>query len=241
MANPFVTMLAHPTGRLLLKREAYAVDIPAVLDAAAETGTWIEINAAPKRLDLDWRWWPLAKEKGVKCVINPDAHRSRAFAGLVVRHRRRAQRLADQRRCDELFAGWTKIENGDKSESAREFRLRHLFPLRQKHGQTFAGAAGLEEFRHRQCVAAIATVVRVLTRFGAPSGSTISRSSTTALQEKCILLPLLRHRSNPARGREWRAAHIRQTPPETRPHRHRAADKSRCRDGKNADRPARPK
>ena len=50
----------------LLKREPYAVDIPAMLDAAAETGTWIEINAAPKRLDLDWRWWPLAKEKGVQ-------------------------------------------------------------------------------------------------------------------------------------------------------------------------------
>src|SRR5205823_2168077 len=53
ITNPFVTMLAHPTGRLLLKREGYAIDIPAVLDAAAETGTWIELNAAPKRLDLD--------------------------------------------------------------------------------------------------------------------------------------------------------------------------------------------
>ncbi len=74
MQNPYVTFLAHPTGRLLLKREPYAVDIPAIIDAAAATGTWIEINAAPKRLDLDWRWWPLAKEKGVKCVINPDAH-----------------------------------------------------------------------------------------------------------------------------------------------------------------------
>jgi DNA polymerase (family 10) len=74
MQNPHVTMLAHPTGRLLLRRDPYAVDIPAIIDAAAETGTWIEINAAPKRLDLDWRWWPLAKEKGVKCVINPDAH-----------------------------------------------------------------------------------------------------------------------------------------------------------------------
>jgi len=74
MQNPHVTMLAHPTGRLLLKRDPYAVDIPAIIDAAAETGTWIEINAAPKRLDLDWRWWPLAKERGVKCVINPDAH-----------------------------------------------------------------------------------------------------------------------------------------------------------------------
>jgi DNA polymerase (family 10) len=75
MENPYITALAHPTGRLLLKREPYVVDIPAILDAAAATGTWIEINAAPKRLDLDWRWWPLAKKKGVKCVINPDAHR----------------------------------------------------------------------------------------------------------------------------------------------------------------------
>ncbi len=74
MSNPYVTFLAHPTGRLLLRREPYAVDIPAIIEAAAETGTWIEINAAPKRLDLDWRWWPLAKAKGVKCVINPDAH-----------------------------------------------------------------------------------------------------------------------------------------------------------------------
>jgi DNA polymerase (family 10) len=82
MSNPFVTMLAHPTGRLLLKREGYAIDIPAVLDAAAETGTWIELNAAPKRLDLDWRWWPLAKEKGVRCVINPDAHRTARLQDL---------------------------------------------------------------------------------------------------------------------------------------------------------------
>jgi len=82
LSNPLVTMLAHPTGRLLLKRDPYAVDIPAIIDAAAETGTWIEINAAPKRLDLDWRWWPLAKEKGVKCVINPDAHRTERLQEL---------------------------------------------------------------------------------------------------------------------------------------------------------------
>jgi DNA polymerase (family 10) len=75
MQNGFVTILGHPTGRLLLRRDAYHVDIPAILDAAAATGTWIELNSAPKRLDLDWRWWPTAKQKGVKCVINPDAHR----------------------------------------------------------------------------------------------------------------------------------------------------------------------
>ena len=76
MENRFVTILGHPTGRLLLQREPYQIDIPAILDAAAATGTWVELSAAPKRLDLDWRWWPLAKEKGVKCVINPDAHRT---------------------------------------------------------------------------------------------------------------------------------------------------------------------
>jgi DNA polymerase (family 10) len=82
MENPFVTMLAHPTGRLLLRREPYKIDIPAILDAAARTGTWIELNAAPKRLDLDWRWWPLAKQKGVKCVINPDSHRTERLQDL---------------------------------------------------------------------------------------------------------------------------------------------------------------
>jgi len=79
ISNPYVTMLGHLTGRLLLSREPYAVDIPAVIEAAAETGTWIELNANPSRLDMDWRWWPLAKEKGVRCVINPDAH---STAGL---------------------------------------------------------------------------------------------------------------------------------------------------------------
>ena len=82
MENSFITILAHPTGRLLLKRDPYLVNVPAVLDAAAATGTWIELNAAPKRLDLDWRWWPLAKEKGVKCVINPDAHRTERLEDL---------------------------------------------------------------------------------------------------------------------------------------------------------------
>jgi DNA polymerase (family 10) len=74
MQNPHVTMLGHLSGRLLLSRDGYQVNIPAVIDAAAATGTIIEMNANPKRLDMDWRWWPLAKQKGVKCAINPDAH-----------------------------------------------------------------------------------------------------------------------------------------------------------------------
>ncbi len=46
-----------------------------MIDACAETGTWIELNATPDRFDMDWRHWPYAKSKGVKCVINCDAHR----------------------------------------------------------------------------------------------------------------------------------------------------------------------
>jgi len=74
--NPWVHMLGHLTGQLLLEREPYPVDVRAVLDACAATGTWVELNCNPYRLDLDWRHWPYAKSKGVKCVINPDAHRN---------------------------------------------------------------------------------------------------------------------------------------------------------------------
>ena len=74
--NPFVHMLGHLTGRLLLEREAYKVNQQAVIDACAETGTWIELNANPYRFDMDWHLWPYAKSKGVKCVINCDAHRN---------------------------------------------------------------------------------------------------------------------------------------------------------------------
>ncbi len=73
--NPFVHALGHPTGRLLLEREPYPVDIHAVIDACSDTGTWIELNCSPHRFDLDWRLWPYAKSKNVKCLISPDAHR----------------------------------------------------------------------------------------------------------------------------------------------------------------------
>jgi DNA polymerase (family 10) len=74
--NPFVHIIGHLTGRLLLEREPYPVNVRAVIDACAETGTWLELNCNPHRFDLDWRHWPYAKSKGVKCVINPDAHRN---------------------------------------------------------------------------------------------------------------------------------------------------------------------
>jgi DNA polymerase (family 10) len=75
--HPLVTMLAHPTGRLLLRRDAYKVNLDRVLDACAEAGTMIEINAQPMRLDLDWKYCKRAKSLGIKIVINPDAHSTR--------------------------------------------------------------------------------------------------------------------------------------------------------------------
>jgi DNA polymerase (family X) len=79
VSHPHVTMLGHATGRLLLRRDGYKVDLDAVLHAAAEHGTMVEINADPHRLDLDWIHCKRAKQLGVKLVINPDAH---STAGL---------------------------------------------------------------------------------------------------------------------------------------------------------------
>jgi DNA polymerase (family 10) len=73
--NRYVHMLGHLTGRLLLEREPQKVNVQAVIDACAETGTWIELNASPDRLDMDWRHWSYARNRGVKCVINCDGHR----------------------------------------------------------------------------------------------------------------------------------------------------------------------
>jgi DNA polymerase (family 10) len=74
LKNKYVTMLGHPTGRLLLAREGYSLDVLKVIDAAADYGKSIEINAHPQRLDLDWTVVKYAKEKGVMICINPDAH-----------------------------------------------------------------------------------------------------------------------------------------------------------------------
>jgi DNA polymerase (family 10) len=65
-----------------MEREPYKVNEQAVIDACAAAGTWIELNAFPVRFDLDWRLWPYAKNKGVKCVINADAHRAEHAAFL---------------------------------------------------------------------------------------------------------------------------------------------------------------
>jgi len=82
MENRYVTMLGHPTGRRLLQREPSRINFEKIIDCAARTGTWIELNCSTSRLDLDWRWWRLARDKGVKCAINPDAHRTAQFGTL---------------------------------------------------------------------------------------------------------------------------------------------------------------
>jgi len=78
--HPAVTILGHPTGRLLLAREGYPLDMQAVIDRAAERGVAIELNASPHRLDLDWTWCRKARAKGVRIAINPDAHAVRELA-----------------------------------------------------------------------------------------------------------------------------------------------------------------
>lgn len=72
--NPFTTILGHPSGRLLLSRQGYPLDIKKVIDACAANGVAIELNANPWRLDLDWTCIPYALSKGVMISINPDAH-----------------------------------------------------------------------------------------------------------------------------------------------------------------------
>ncbi|HET7904561.1 MAG TPA: DNA polymerase/3'-5' exonuclease PolX, partial [Candidatus Eisenbacteria bacterium] len=74
LRNKHVSILAHPTGRLLLQREAYRVRLEEVLRVAAEEGVVVEINAHPMRLDLDWREAMGARERGVRFAVNPDAH-----------------------------------------------------------------------------------------------------------------------------------------------------------------------
>ena len=109
--NPFVQILGHLTGRLLLEREPYPVNVHAVIDACAATGTWIELNCNPHRLDLDWRHWPYATGKGVKCVINPDAHRNE-HAGFL-----------------RLGAGIARKSWLGKAEVMNALTLKSLLPL----------------------------------------------------------------------------------------------------------------
>jgi DNA polymerase (family 10) len=79
ISNPHTTILGHMTGRLLLSRPGYPVDHEQVIDACAEHGVAIEINAHPRRLDMDWSWIPYAMRKGVMLSVDPDAHSVEGF------------------------------------------------------------------------------------------------------------------------------------------------------------------
>ena len=80
--NPYAKILAHMTGRLLLRRPSYEIDVEAVLQACAETGTVVELNANPRRLDLDWREVIRARELGCRFSIDPDAHHPDGYRDL---------------------------------------------------------------------------------------------------------------------------------------------------------------
>lgn len=77
--NPYTRILGHPTGRLLLSRKGYPIDHHAIIDACVAHNVVIEINAHPRRLDLDWTWIPYALEKGAMLSVNPDAHSLKGF------------------------------------------------------------------------------------------------------------------------------------------------------------------
>jgi DNA polymerase (family 10) len=79
--NPYTTILGHMTGRLLLSRNGYPVDHKKIIDACAENHVVIELNAHPRRLDIDWRWIDYALEKNVLISIDPDAH---SINGLMI-------------------------------------------------------------------------------------------------------------------------------------------------------------
>jgi DNA polymerase (family 10) len=80
--NPFTTILGHPTGRLLLSRKGYPVDHLELLDVCAQEHVVMELNAHPRRLDMDWRWLQDAVDKGVLTSIDPDAHAVEGYADI---------------------------------------------------------------------------------------------------------------------------------------------------------------
>jgi DNA polymerase (family 10) len=107
MENEHITMLGHMTGRLLLKREGYPVNHMRIIDCAAATRTVIELNCSPMRMDMDWRWWKRARDKGVLCSVNPDAH-SRARLHHI------KQGVAQVRK------GWLRKEDVFNTRSVKE-------------------------------------------------------------------------------------------------------------------------
>ena len=108
--EPFLTVLAHPTGRLLLSREPYAIDVEAVIEKATEVGVAVELNADPHRLDLDWRHLITAKRRGATVALGPDAHSVNALdnvaigVGMARKGWLEASDLLNAREADEVIA-----------------------------------------------------------------------------------------------------------------------------------------
>ena len=84
LKNPYTMMLGHPTGRLLLSRAGYELDIDEIIDTAAKFGKIIELNSNPYRLDLSWQNIIRAKEKGVMISINPDSHKKSTLSDIYI-------------------------------------------------------------------------------------------------------------------------------------------------------------
>ncbi|HEY1110385.1 MAG TPA: DNA polymerase/3'-5' exonuclease PolX, partial [Opitutaceae bacterium] len=119
--HPCTMMLGHVTGRLLLRRESYKVDVAKTIDAAIANGVIIELNASPWRLDMDWRHWRKAADRGLLCAINPDAHET---AGLGhVRAGINAARKGGLRR-EQVLTTWPLAEVRRHLESHRAKRPR---------------------------------------------------------------------------------------------------------------------
>jgi DNA polymerase (family 10) len=117
VASPWIHVLGHPTGRLLLGREGYEFDVERVLDACAASGTAVELNANPHRLDLDERWLPAAARRGVPIAIDPDAHDLKGIEDVI--YGVGAARRAGLRRSEVLttlsveeFRGWCAARRG---------------------------------------------------------------------------------------------------------------------------------
>ena len=110
LRNPYVSVWGHPTGRLLLKRDGYDLDMDHLLQVAAEEKVIVELNAHPNRLDLDWRWGARARELGLQIGIFPDAHsveglgHVRYGVGIARKSGYTKEQIVNTRNADELLA-----------------------------------------------------------------------------------------------------------------------------------------
>ena len=102
--NPYTQIVGHPTGRLLLRRDAFAYDMERILDAARKHGVVMECNASPERLDLKDTYLRMAKERGVRIVISTDAHTTADSRVHALRRADGAARLAREERRDQHAA-----------------------------------------------------------------------------------------------------------------------------------------